>query len=112
MIVLMHRPLWRQTQKENPANWDSVHSLLNNFNHRPIVTVEGFGTAGTEARGPRVVVVFAGSERAYSRRRLRAMTFAMWCSARLPRRRMPASPQTRRCGTLRGSSSTATFICR
>jgi hypothetical protein len=67
VIVLLHRPLWRVSgERGNPGNWERVHGLLDSFNHRPIATVEGFGTAGTEARGPRVAAVFAGSQRAYA----------------------------------------------
>ncbi len=67
VMVLLHRPLWRfEADKAAPANWQKVHSLLVDFNRRPIAAVEGLGTSGGEARGPRVAAVFAGGERAYA----------------------------------------------
>ncbi|HEY4329053.1 MAG TPA: hypothetical protein VGN88_04900 [Phycisphaerae bacterium] len=64
VILAMHRPLWRM----NPAstNWPEVQNLLTRFNSRPRASVEGMGAAGSELRGPRVVALFAGSQRAYS----------------------------------------------
>jgi hypothetical protein len=79
ILVLVHRPLWRQEDgsaasggRRNAAakeagNWSRVHDVLVQFNRRPIVSVEGVGgDTGAEARGPRVVAVIAGGEQAYS----------------------------------------------
>jgi hypothetical protein len=66
VIVLVHRPLWRIESKEFPSNWDQVHEMLVDFNRRPIVSVEGMNGGASEARGPRVVGVYAGGTRAYS----------------------------------------------
>ncbi len=63
IIVLVHRPLWRNT----PSNWDRVHQLLVDFNERPIVSVEGGGIGTGIGNGPRVVGVYAGDARAYSK---------------------------------------------
>ena len=49
-----------------------MHDVLVEFNRRPIVSVEGVGgNSGAEARGPRVMAVFAGHERAYSQEPVR-----------------------------------------
>ncbi len=61
VIVLLHRPLWRNGAGSD-ANWDRVHQMLVDFNQRPIVSVEG----GEVQSGPRVVGVWAGAARAYT----------------------------------------------
>ncbi len=72
VIVLLHRPLWRVDQPHGDPHadgWKRVHTLLADFNRRPVVNVEGMGGGGPVSSGtaaPRVVAVIAGSERAYS----------------------------------------------
>ena len=70
MVAVVGRPLWRDEEKSKQNGWDRVHGALLEFNRRPIVVVEragGFkGAGGVERRGPRVVAVVAGGERAFS----------------------------------------------
>ena len=64
VLVLLHRPLWRE--KAAGGNWQRVHDLLVDFNHRPVASVEGDSGAGIETRAPRALAVLAGSRRAYN----------------------------------------------
>ncbi len=68
VVVTVNRPLWRLGGDVGRAgNWSRVHDELVRFNRRPIVSVEGVGGgSGAEARGPRVMAVFGGNERAYA----------------------------------------------
>jgi hypothetical protein len=64
VIVLLHRPLWR----DPGSNWKAVARLLNDFNHRPLVVVEGLDRAAP-LTPPHVDAVFAGRDNAYSEQR-------------------------------------------
>lgn len=82
VFVVVHKPMWRYEK----SNWQRVHQLLVEFNHRPIVAIEGSGTGGGGAgkgdqgntgtvagsgggkagmRGARVEAVFAGHVHSY-----------------------------------------------
>ncbi|MCL2640708.1 MAG: metallophosphoesterase [Phycisphaerales bacterium] len=60
VIVITHRPLWR----DETSNWPDVHKLLVEFNRKPIVHVEGMDKSNTG--GGKVVAVYAGSTQAYA----------------------------------------------
>jgi hypothetical protein len=70
VVVVMGRPLWRDEAKSQQNGWDRVHRALVEFNRRPIVVMEGpggfNGENAADRRGPRVVAVVAGGERAYA----------------------------------------------
>jgi len=55
VIVLIHRPLWRDAK----SNWPKVQTLLADFNRRPVVTVEG-APPGARRTAAHVDAVFAG----------------------------------------------------
>ncbi len=66
VVVLLHRPLWNE-EIPDAADWARVHSMLLDFNRKPIVRVERPGTpTGGGTIGPKVVGVFAGQTRAYT----------------------------------------------